>query len=193
MPVVKRLVDAGAAGRERSEGRLYTRLVNGERGGYLGYAMWRCYLKLAYGYTAAHKDVIVMYTAHELRHVCVRSELVGDTGIEPVTSSVPGKDNTQVAAPCSALASGFILQQPPAHPTRTRARGARVAHGRGRAEHDTRHQATTTDGSHTTLGKPLLCRDPVSCPSPPLSGEHSDAILKENGFSPEALAGRRTR
>jgi integrase len=44
--------------------------VIGERGGFLGYAMWRRYLKLAYGYTAAHPDGIVSYTAHELRHVC---------------------------------------------------------------------------------------------------------------------------
>ena len=32
--------------------------------------MWRRYLKLAHGYTAAHKDGIVAYSAHELRHVC---------------------------------------------------------------------------------------------------------------------------
>ena len=70
MPAVRRLAESGAAGRERSEGRLYARLINGERGGYLGYAMWRRYLKLAHGYTAAHKDGIVKYTAHELRHVC---------------------------------------------------------------------------------------------------------------------------
>jgi integrase len=60
----------GFATRARTEGRLYGRLINGERGGYLGYAMWRRYLKLAHGYTAAHKDGIVKYTAHELRHVC---------------------------------------------------------------------------------------------------------------------------
>ena len=70
MPAVRRLAESGAAGRERSEGKLYGRLINGERGGYLGYAMWRRYLKLAHGYTAAHKDGIVKYTAHELRHVC---------------------------------------------------------------------------------------------------------------------------
>src|ERR1022692_4688524 len=70
MPAVRRLAESGAAGRERSDGRLYARLINGERGGYLGYAMWRRYLKLAHGYTAAHKDGIVKYTAHELRHVC---------------------------------------------------------------------------------------------------------------------------
>ena len=70
MPAVRRLVDSGAKGREISTGKLYTRLVNGERGGYLGYAMWRRYLKLAHGYTAAHPDGIVKYTAHELRHVC---------------------------------------------------------------------------------------------------------------------------
>jgi integrase len=70
MPAVRRLVERGAAGRERSEGRLYGRLINGERGGYLGYAMWRKYLKLAHGFTAADRDGIVKYTAHELRHVC---------------------------------------------------------------------------------------------------------------------------
>ena len=70
MPAVRRLADRGAQGRERSDGRLYSRLINGERGGYLGYAMWRRYLKLAQGYTAAHPDGIVSYTAHELRHVC---------------------------------------------------------------------------------------------------------------------------
>jgi integrase len=70
MPAVRRLADRGATGRERSDGRLYGRLINGERGGYLGYAMWRRYLKLAQGYTAAHPDGIVSYTAHELRHVC---------------------------------------------------------------------------------------------------------------------------
>jgi integrase len=70
MPAVRRLVDRGAAGRERSEGRLYARLINGDRGGYLGYATWRKYLSLAHGYTAAHQDGAVTYTAHELRHVC---------------------------------------------------------------------------------------------------------------------------
>jgi integrase len=70
MPAVRRLVERGTQGRERSEGRLYARLVNGERGGYLGYAMWRRYLKLAHGYTAADPDGMVKYTAHELRHVC---------------------------------------------------------------------------------------------------------------------------
>jgi integrase len=45
-------------------------LINGDRGGYLGYATWHKYLKLAQGYTAAHPDGMVGYTAHELRHVC---------------------------------------------------------------------------------------------------------------------------
>jgi hypothetical protein len=58
MPAVKRSAESGAAGRERSEGRLYAKLINGERGGYLGYAMWRRYLKLAHGYTAAHKGTL---------------------------------------------------------------------------------------------------------------------------------------
>jgi integrase len=70
IPAVKRLAESGAEGRNRSAGKLYARLVNGERGGYLGYAMWRRYLKLAHGFTAAHNDGIVSYTAHELRHVC---------------------------------------------------------------------------------------------------------------------------
>jgi len=70
MPAVRRLSERGAAGREQSGGRLYGRLINGERGGYIGYAMWRRYLALAHGYTASHKDGIVKYTAHELRHVC---------------------------------------------------------------------------------------------------------------------------
>jgi integrase len=70
MPAVRRLVDRGAKGRELSDGKRYERLINGERGGYLGYAMWRRYLTLAHGYTASHKDGIVKYTAHELRHVC---------------------------------------------------------------------------------------------------------------------------
>ncbi len=70
MPAVHRLADRGAPGRERSDGRLYGRLINGDRGGYLGYATWRKYLRLAQGYTAAHRDGVVSYTAHELRHVC---------------------------------------------------------------------------------------------------------------------------
>lgn len=70
IPAVTRLAECGAPGRERSGGQLYTRLINGDRGGYLGYAMWRRYLRLAHGYTAAHPDGAVSYTAHELRHVC---------------------------------------------------------------------------------------------------------------------------
>lgn len=70
MPAVRRLIDRGAAGREQSDGRLYARLINGDRGGYFGYATWRKYLSLAHGYTAAHQDGPVRYTAHELRHVC---------------------------------------------------------------------------------------------------------------------------
>jgi integrase len=70
MPAVRRLVARGAPGRDRSNGTSYGRLINGDRGGYLGYAMWRRYLRLAHGYTAANPDGIVRYTAHELRHVC---------------------------------------------------------------------------------------------------------------------------
>src|SRR6202012_6227725 len=69
-PAMRRLMASGTKGREISTGKRFGLLVNGERGGYLGYAMWRRYLKLAHGFTAAHKDGIVKYTAHELRHVC---------------------------------------------------------------------------------------------------------------------------
>ena len=70
MPAVRRLVERGAPGRRRSQDALYSLLINGDRGGYLGYATWRKYLQLAQGYTAADPDGIVSYTAHELRHVC---------------------------------------------------------------------------------------------------------------------------
>src|SRR5947208_5742007 len=36
MPAVRRLLEHGRVGREASNGRLYTRLINGDRGGYLG-------------------------------------------------------------------------------------------------------------------------------------------------------------
>ena len=70
IPAVRRLLTRGAEGRERSSGTLYARLINGDRGGYLSYSLWRRYLRLAQGYTAAHPDGIISYTAHELRHVC---------------------------------------------------------------------------------------------------------------------------
>jgi integrase len=70
MPAVRRLAERGAPGRERSHDALYGRLINGDRGGYLSYGLWRRYLRLAQGYTAAHPDGMVRYTAHELRHVC---------------------------------------------------------------------------------------------------------------------------
>jgi integrase len=70
MPAVRRLDDRGAEGRKLSDGRLFGRLVNGERGGYLSYSLWRRYLTMAKGYTANHKDGMVTHTAHELRHVC---------------------------------------------------------------------------------------------------------------------------
>jgi integrase len=71
MPAVRRLVERGAKGRELSEDKRFGRLINGDRGGYLGYATWRKYHVLARGRTSAHKDGEVTYTAHELRHVCV--------------------------------------------------------------------------------------------------------------------------
>lgn len=70
MPAIRRLLQRGAQGRELSQGELYGRLVNGDRGGYMSYSVWRRYLKLAHGFTAAHPDGPVTYTAHELRHVC---------------------------------------------------------------------------------------------------------------------------
>ena len=70
MPAVRRLAERGATGRQRAHDERFTRLINGGRGGYLGYATWRKSLALAHGYTAAHPDGMVNYTAHELRHVC---------------------------------------------------------------------------------------------------------------------------
>ena len=70
MPAVRRLLQRGAQGREVSDAAQFSRLANGDRGGYLSYAVWRRYLKLAHGFTAAHQDGPVTYTAHELRHVC---------------------------------------------------------------------------------------------------------------------------
>jgi integrase len=70
MPAVRRLLAQGAESRARSDGQRYSRLINCDRGGYLGYTLWRRYLTLAHGFTAAHEDGPVTYTAHELRHVC---------------------------------------------------------------------------------------------------------------------------
>jgi integrase len=70
MSAVRRLVERGEEGRKRSDGELYSRLMNGDRGGYLSYSLWRRYLALAQGYTASHEDGMVKYTAHEFRHVC---------------------------------------------------------------------------------------------------------------------------
>jgi integrase len=73
MPAVRRLLDRGVVGRAKSvesNGTHYSRLINGDRGGYLGYATWRKYLTLARGYTESHPDGMITYTAHELRHVC---------------------------------------------------------------------------------------------------------------------------
>jgi hypothetical protein len=85
------------------------------------------------------------------------ASMVGRTGFEPMTSSVPGKDDIQVIVMSNALASGFILHWPPAHPTKTTTRGARVAHDRGVLS------MTYADGYHDGQfpGKPLLQRDPA--------------------------------
>jgi len=70
MPAVRRLLEKERAGLKRTEGAGFSRLVNGDRGGYLGYATWRRYLNPAAGFTAAHVDGMARHTAHELRHVC---------------------------------------------------------------------------------------------------------------------------
>lgn len=70
IPSVQRLLQRGAQGRELSNGELYSRLVNGDRGGYMSYSVWSRYLRMARAYTAAHPDGAVTYTAHDLRHVC---------------------------------------------------------------------------------------------------------------------------
>jgi hypothetical protein len=87
MPAVSRLYDRGTQGRDRSGGQLYTRLINGDRGGYLGYAMWRRYLRLAHGYTAAHPDGTVRIhrprTAARLRLAAHRVRGVRHAGRPP--------------------------------------------------------------------------------------------------------------
>jgi integrase len=69
MPAVRRLADRGAPGRARSDGRLYGRLINGDRGGYLGYAMWRPVPQARPGVhrRPPGRDGRLH---HELRHVC---------------------------------------------------------------------------------------------------------------------------
>jgi hypothetical protein len=63
-PAVRRLlVDPGTPGREQNDGRSYSHPISGDRDGFPGYATWGKYLKLAQGYTAAHPDGIVSYTA----------------------------------------------------------------------------------------------------------------------------------
>jgi hypothetical protein len=78
-------------------------------------------------------------------------ESVGDTDIESVTSSVPGKEGTQVMAVGSQLISGFIIQQLPARLTKTTAPGAPVAHDRGllsMARADGYHNRQPTAGAN---------------------------------------------
>jgi hypothetical protein len=120
IPAVRRLLERGAAGREHSNGQRYARLINGDRGGYLGYATWRKYLALAHGYTAAPgigprgshvEGAVIPVTRLALRLVrpilgsrtlitrktpaLTCTNVVGDTGIEPVTSTV----STQMRIP----------------------------------------------------------------------------------------------
>ena len=69
MPAVRRLVERARAGAARRPGR-FTRLVNGDRGGFMCYSVWRRRLAKAHALTAAHPDGKITYTAHDLRHVC---------------------------------------------------------------------------------------------------------------------------
>jgi len=57
-------------------------LIDGDRGGYIGYAMWPGYLNLAQEYTAARPDGMVSYTTNELRHV--RASLLIASGVSDV-------------------------------------------------------------------------------------------------------------
>ena len=107
---VRRLVDSGAKGSEISTGKLYTRLVNGERGGYLGYAMWRRYLKLAHGYTAAHPDGIVKYTAHELRHVCA-SLLIASGVTDMQVANKMGQDRASILKAMNQAVTRLYVQE----------------------------------------------------------------------------------
>jgi integrase len=108
MPAVRRLLERGAAGREQSGGTRYSRLINGERGGYIGYAMWRRYLALAHGYTASHQDGMVKYTAHELRHVCA-SLLIASGASDVQVVNQMGTARSRRPLPTS-LAGGADLQ-----------------------------------------------------------------------------------
>jgi integrase len=96
MPAVRRLVERGAAGRERTQGQSYGRLINGDRGGYLGYATWRKYLSLAQGFTAAHPDGIVSYTAHApcLRLAADRLGCLGHAG-RAADGAQPDRDDQE--------------------------------------------------------------------------------------------------
>jgi integrase len=156
MPAVRRLAERGAAGRERSDGKLYGRLINGERGGYLGYGMWRRYLKLAQGYTAAHPDGIVSYTAHELRHVCA-SLLIASRGLGRAGSptrwdtarSRPPRTSTDTCSPRTVPSSWTPLTRRSADYTRTktRSRGRTMAPMQLRDWRKSRPLALLTVGS----------------------------------------------
>jgi hypothetical protein len=74
----------------------------GDRGGFLGYGTWRKYLKLAQGYTAAHHDGIVSYTAHELRYVCASLLIASgatDMQVAHYESQEPSADGRNDPAP----------------------------------------------------------------------------------------------
>jgi integrase len=93
MPAVRRLVERGAAGRERSNSRLFARLVNGERGN-----IWatRCGGSTLPWPTTTPRPIRTessKYTAHELRHVRASVLIAsGATDMQVTTSDRPPQD-----------------------------------------------------------------------------------------------------
>jgi hypothetical protein len=86
----RRFVNSRVKGARYPQASSTLGLINGERGRYLGYAMWSRYPKPAHGYAAAHKDGIVKYTAHELRHVCASLLIAsGATDMQTARPRVP--------------------------------------------------------------------------------------------------------
>jgi integrase len=59
----------------------------------------RRYLKLAQGYTAAHPDGIVGYTAHQLRHVCA-SLLIASGASDVQVAHQMGHAKIETTKPC---------------------------------------------------------------------------------------------
>jgi hypothetical protein len=72
----------------------------------------RRYLKLAHGYTAAHPDGIVSYTAHELRHVCA-SLLIASGATRPEEGDHYGVSHAEVERVAVVLAHLHGALTPP--------------------------------------------------------------------------------